>query len=247
MAARRWWQRIRADSRGFGWKLGAAAVVGVGIATAIGWRTLGADDRTTEIDRVSIAARAAELEGENASLRSEATKLRTRNSELESELAMARSAQDATTKQTADLSAENVELKEQAAFLHQLVGEAGTKQGLAIARLAVERQADDLWRYSLLVVRGGSPRDEFAGRLVLQATLQGPEAAGEATELLTLPDAQPDTEAGLKLAFKHYQRVEGSFRVPPGARVTALEARVFDSRGGSPRAVRTLQSGLGNP
>lgn len=243
----RGWRRLLGGPPSIGWKRGAAAVAAVAIATAIGWRVLVGDDRGREIDRADAAARAAELAADNVSLRSEATRLRTRNSELESELAMTRSAQEAMAKQTADLSAENTGLKEQAAFLHQLVGEAGTKQGLAIARLAVERQADDLWRYSLLIVRGGSPRDEFAGRLVLQATLQGPEAAGEATELLTLPDAQPDTAAALELAFRYYQRVEGSFRVPPGARVTALEARVFDRRGGSPRAVRTLQNGVANP
>ena len=54
-----------------------------------------------------------------------------------SRFAIARSAQEAMAKQTADLSAEIAELKEQAAFLHQLVGEAGPKQGLSIARLAV--------------------------------------------------------------------------------------------------------------
>ena len=242
-----WWRRIRGNPRTAGRKVGAAVVAAVAIAVAIGWSMLAADRSGRETDDANVSARAAELEADNASLRSEAARLRTRISELESELAIAHSAQDAMTKQTADLSAEIAELKEQAAFLHQLVGEAGTKQGLAIARLAVERQADDLWRYSLLVVRGGSPRDEFAGRLVLQATLQGPEAAGEATELLTLPDAQPDTASALELAFRHYQRVEGNFRVPPGARVTALEARVFDRRGGSPRAVRTLQNGLANP
>jgi hypothetical protein len=241
-----WWRGIRGKPRSR-WTLGAATVAGVAIAATIGWPLLGADRDDSEIDRPGASARAVELEADNASLRSEATRLRTRNSELESELAIARSAQEAMAKQTADLSAEIAELKEQAAFLHQLVGEAGPKQGLSIARLAVERQADDLWRYSLLVVRGGSPRDEFAGRLVLQATLQGPEAAGEASELLTLPDAQPDTAPALELAFRYYQRVEGSFRVPPGARVTALEARVFDRRGGSPRAVRTVQNGLANP
>lgn len=243
----RGWRRIRGGLPSIGWKRGAVAIAAIAIAAAIGWRGLASDDDGRETGRADMAARAAELEADIVSLRSEATRLRTRNSELESELAIAHSAQDAMAKQTADLSAENAELKEQAAFLHQLVGEAGTKQGLSIARLAVERQADDLWRYSLLVVRGGSPRDEFAGRLVLQATLQAPETTGDATELLTLPDAQPDTAAALELAFRHYQRVEGSFRVPPGARVTALEARVFDRRGGAPRTVRTVQNGLANP
>ena len=80
---------------------------------------------------------------------------------------------------------------------------------MSIPRLTVERQSDDAWRYSMLVVRGGSPRDEFAGRLVLQATLQRADERAGSTELLTLPDDQPDTAPGLELALKNYQRVEG--------------------------------------
>jgi pimeloyl-ACP methyl ester carboxylesterase len=182
---------------------------------------------------------------DNAALRTEAAELRGRLSRLESELAMARGAQEATARQAADLASENAELKEETAFLRQLFADANQQPGMSMPRLSVERQNEELWRYSLLIVRGGNPRDDFAGRVVLQATLQAPSANTET--MLTLPDDQPDTAPMLRLAFRYYQRVEGTFRVPPGARVTALEARAFESGSGSPRASRSVTSGLTNP
>lgn len=229
------------------WGRGAVAAAIAALVVGMWWWGFDFGQLFGGVNRREIEARIAALEADNTGLRTEAIALRTRTSQLESELAIARGAQDATARQAADLSAENAQLKEQAAFLQQLLGDTNKVAGMSIPRLAVERQSDDAWRYSLLIVRGGSPRDEFAGRLVLQATLQGPEQGAGSTELVTLPDDQPDTAPALKLGFKYYQRVEGTFRVPPGARVSTLEARVFDSTSGSPRATRTLQNGLTSP
>ena len=107
----------------------------------------------------------------------------------------------------------------------------------------VERDSDEMWHYNLLIVRGGSPKDEFEGNVVLQATLapiQGAPAGLHGT-VLTLPDDQPEARPALSLKFKYYQRVEGRFRVPAGMRVTAVTARAFETGQGSPRATRTLQ------
>ena len=227
------------------WGRGLAVATLVALIAAMGWfgfdfgRVFGGVTSREAVDR------AATLAADNAALRAEATELRGRVSRLDSELAMARGAQQATARQTADLSTENAQLKEEAAFLNELFADASQRPGMSMPRLAVERQSDELWRYRLLVVRGGSPRDEFAGHVVLQATLQGADAG--AASSLTLPDDQPETAPILKLAFKYYQRVEGTFRVPPGARVTALEARAFEGDGGSPRASRSVTIGLTNP
>lgn len=229
------------------WGRGLAATLLAALVVGTWWWGFDFGQLFGGVDRREIAARVAALEADNAALRAEATALRTRESQLESEVAMARGAQEATARQTAELAAENAQLKEQAAFLQQLFAETNKQPGVSIPRMAMERQSDDVWRYSLLIVRGGSPRDPFAGRLVLQATLQAAGSGDGSTSLLTLPDDQPDTAAPLELAFRYYQRVEGTFRVPAGARVTALEARAFDSAGGSPRATRTLQNGLTNP
>ncbi len=115
--------------------------------------------------------------------------------------------------------------------------------GLQLQRLAVERDSEEMWHYSLLVVRGGSPKDEFEGNVVLQATLAPAPGAPPGTRgmILTLPDDQLETKPALSLKFKYYQRVEGRFRVPPEMRVTAVTARAFETGQGSPRATRTLQ------
>jgi hypothetical protein len=104
-----------------------------------------------------------------------------------------------------------------------------------------------VWRYSLLIVRGGNPRDEFAGRVELLATLQPIDRLESPPQVLTLPDDQPETAASLKLAFRYYQRIEGTFHTPSGTRVTALEARAFEYGNGTPRAQRGLQVGLSPP
>jgi hypothetical protein len=251
-----WWRRTRQQ---FGisaprmavrtqipwWGRGAAVALIAAVIAGMWWWGFDFGQLFGGANRREMQARMAALEADLATLRAEATLLRTRNSQLESEAAMARGAQEADARQTAELSAENAQLKEQAAFLQQLLADTNQEPGLSIPRLAVERQSEELWRYRLLIVRGGNPRDPFAGRLVLQATLRNADAGASTT--LSLPEDQPETAAALKLEFKHYQRVEGTFRVPPGARVTALEARAFERSSGSPRATRTVRNGLTNP
>ena len=228
-----WWGRV----------LGVATLVA--LVGAMGWFGFDFGRVFGVVTSRETAQRAATLEADNAALRAEATELQGRVSRLESELAIAHGVQEASARAAADLSAENVQLKEEAAFLNELFADANRLPGMSMPRLAVERQSDELWHYRLLVVRGGNPRDAFAGRVVLQAMLRGPEAGAEST--LTLPDDQPDTAPMLKLAFKYYQRVEGTFRVPAGARVTGLAAQAFEGTGGTPRASRTITIGLTNP
>jgi len=193
-------------------------------------------------NRKEIAAKLETLEADNATLRAESTSLRARNSQLESELAMTAGAQATLSKQALELMGENSQLKEELTFLQQLVSDSSKQAGLAIPRVTVERERDDAWHYSVLVVRGGSPRDEVVGTLTLQATVQPPPAGGSAVRpvVLTLPDEQPDSAAALKLKFKYYQRLEGTIRVPPGALVRSVTARAFEAGQTTPRATRTL-------
>ena len=116
--------------------------------------------------------------------------------------------------------------------------------GLTIPRLAVERDADGVYRYSLLVVRGGNPRGEFEGHLELQAVIS-PVAQGSesnATQTPTLLDDQADGKSPIPLKFKYYQRVEGTLRVPPDARLTALTARAYENGSPDPRVTRSLSN-----
>ena len=190
-------------------------------------------------NRKEVEARLVTLESELTRLRAESAELRTRASQLDSELAMSRGAQATLTRQASELQGENSQLKEEVVFLQQLFADANRQPGIAIQRLTVERERPEGYRFSLLVVRGGKPKDEFVGQLTLQVALQSEGGATRTTTLL-LPDEQPATAPAMKLNFKYYQRIEGTFEVPPGTLARSVTVRAFESGQANPRATRNL-------
>ena len=189
--------------------------------------------------RKEVETRLTTLETETTKLRGEAVELRARNTTLESELAMANGKQDALSRQAKELVSENAQLKEELVFLQQLVTDSKTV-GVQIQRIAVEPDGEDMWRYSVLVVRGGNPRDEFVGSLVLRATVSAASGSEAPHRVLQLPEDEPEAAPALKLKFKYYQRVEGRFRVPPGTRVVGMAVRAYESGSNTARATRAL-------
>ena len=194
-------------------------------------------------NRKEVQARLAGLEADAARHQSKALELRAHKTALESELAMNKGAQDTLERQTAELANANRELREELAFLRKLVLDSSKQTGIQIQRLSLEPEGAGMWRYRVLVVRGGSPQEEFAGNLVLQAAFApAPEAPpGTRSGTLTLPDDQPAAKAALTLKFKYYQRVEGRIHAPAGTRIMALTVRCYESGQGSASATRDLQ------
>ena len=224
------------------WRVVAGLVV-LAVVTGMWWWGYDFGQIFSGLDRSEIRDRMAMLESGNDALRNENAQLRARNMQLESELVITAGAQAALSKQAIELQNENSQIKEELAFLQKLVADSNKQVGLSIQRLAVERVRDDRFRYSMLVVRGGNPAAEFAGKLGLQVTLQPPAAADGGNGrpvVLSLPEDQPDLGAPLKLNFKYDQRVEGSFRVSPGAELRSLTARAFEDGQANPRATRSL-------
>lgn len=218
-----------------------AGVALVGIVAGMWWWGFDFGQIFGGFARTELREKVAGLESQNAELRTENEGLRATTVRQESELAMTAGAQAALSKQALELQAENSQIKEELVFLQKLFADSNKLAGLAIQRLAVERARDDSWHYSVLLVRGGNPKDEFEGSLGLQVTVQpAPGGASGARTMLTLPDEQPETAPALKLRFKYYQRVEGTFRVPPGGTVRAVTARAFESGQANPRAARSL-------
>ena len=194
------------------------------------------------VARRETEAKIASLESENGRLRSETAQLQASNTQLASELAMAKGAQSSLTKQALDLQGENSQMKEELAFLQKLVADSSKQIGVSIQRLEVERERDDAWHYSVLLVRGGNPKDEFDGHVTLQVTVQTAGVGGPTPRptILTLPDDDPATAADLKLKFKYYQRLEGTIGTPWGGIVRAVTVRAFETGQSSPRATRNL-------
>jgi Family of unknown function (DUF6776) len=250
LAAPLWWRRVRTH---FGisaprmavrthlpwWSRGALLAVLLAVIGGMWWWGYDFGQIFGAFNRKEIEQRLTRLETDASNLRAEATELRARNATLESELAMTRGTQEALTRQSAELSGENAQLKDELAFLQKLVSDSSKSVGLQFQRISVEPEGEDMWRYSLLIVRGGSPKDEFVGNVVLQATISGIDG-GEASRVIQLPEDEPGSARTLSLKFKYYQRVEGRFRVPPGARVTAVAVRAYEAGHGGARASRTL-------
>jgi len=187
-------------------------------------------------NRGAIEQRQAKLEAELTTTRQENARLRAKSAELEADLNVTRGAQSTLSREALDLQSENTQMKEELAFLRTLFSQSGKPGTIAIQRLAAERERDDVYRFSMLVVRGGKPEDDFTGQLSLSANL----AAAGHTSVLMLPDDQPETAPALQLQFKYYQRIEGTFRVPPGAQVKSLQARVLEPGQSTPKATRSL-------
>jgi len=141
-------------------------------------------------NRKEVETRITALETENAELRTQNTQLRGKAMQQESELAIATGAQASLSKQALELQNENSQVKEELVFLQKLVADSSKQVGLSIQRVVVEREREDAWHYSVLLVRGGSPKDEFEGHLTLQVTVQPVSAVGPAARptIVTLPD-----------------------------------------------------------
>ena len=187
-------------------------------------------------NRSAIAAKQAKLEADAATFNDENARLRAKVAELESDLNVTRGAQATLSRQALDLQNENTQMKEELAFLRKLFSDTGKPGTLTIQSLTAEKDRDDVYRFSMLVVRAGNPSDEFSGQMTLLANV----AAGGHSSTLTLPDDQPDTAAALKLKFMYYQRVEGTFRVPSGGQLKSLQARVVEPGQATPKATRSL-------
>jgi hypothetical protein len=221
---------------GWPWRAAAAAAL-VALVAGMWWWGFDFGQFFGGFNRKAIEAQLATAKADADKFAAEATALRQAHSTVESELAMSRGAQAALSRQVAELTQESAQLKEELAFLQQLLADSSRQVGLTVPRVAIERMADDRWTYRLLVVRGGTPKDDFDGRIALTLVLAQADG-GPMT--VSLPDDQPDEAGALKLRFKYYQRIEGTIRLPAGAQVRTVTVRAYENGHSAPRATRTL-------
>jgi cell division septum initiation protein DivIVA len=187
-------------------------------------------------NRSAVAEKQAQLETDLEQTKAENARLRTRVSELESDLNITRGAETALSKQALELESENTQIKEQLAFLQKLSSDSGKQGTITIQRMSAEPERDNSYHFSLLIVRGGNPVDDFTGQLSLHAGL----VSNGRPATLVLPDDQPEAAAALKLKFKYYQRIEGTIRIPAGSQLRTLQARVLETGQSQPKATRSL-------
>ena len=224
------------------WKA-AVAIVCVAIGAGL-WRWGFDPGQRDGFDRREIESRVETFAAAAAAAQREAEALRGQNLQLQSDLAITSGLQATLQKQQADLRQESAQIKDELAFFQQFFADSTKVPGVGIQRIAIDGNRSDVVRFSVLMVRGGATKADFEGELTLQAELVPlPTAAvnaGSRPVTFSLPGDAPETALPLKLKFKYYQRVEGTFRVPAGYQVHTVIARAYESGVASPRATRTL-------
>lgn len=153
----------------------------------------------------------------------------------ESRLKVEHSAQEQVRVQVKMLEDENARLKGDLAFFESLLPMPADAKGVVIRSFRVQPDAEpNSLRYRLLVQQSGRPERDFVGDVTLTINLQ----EGGRPVVLQLPDPAMPSAGPAPLSFRHYQRLEGNFTVPAGAKVRSVLVRIRN--GGETRAQQTF-------
>jgi hypothetical protein len=221
--------------------VGIAMLLGVS-AASFAWiydagRRFAGFDRSEVQDELTVVRRALD------ETRGELERVRAIANAADSRVSIERTAQQNLAKQIRTLEQENARLKEElATFESMLSSEARSNtQQLSVYRFKVE---PDLlpgeYRYRLLLLTPTTRRErEFHGRLELVVNLT--EAGRSA--IMSFPEPGDAGANAFKLGFKYFQRVEGTFRVSPKAKVESVQVRVYEGNSAQPRATHSVTLG----
>jgi uncharacterized protein DUF6776 len=217
--------------------VGVAVLVGISAASAA-W-IYDAGRRFAGFDRTESESELARVKGDLEASRAELERVRAIANAADSRVSIERTAQQKLAQQIRVLEQENARIREELATLESMLSsDARANTLLSIYRFKVE---PDLlpgeYRYHLLLLAPGAHREkEFTGRveLVVSLTEEGRNA------MMSFP-GEADAGAGaFRLSFKHFRRVEGTFRVSPKARVGSVQVRVYEAGATQPRATQTV-------
>ena len=210
-------------------------VVAAGVSLALAAWIYDAGRRFAGFDRSEVEQELSQLRATTARLQEESRGLRAIADASESRLKIEQSAQSQLAMQVKSLEDQNTRLKEDLAFFENLTP-VGDK--VSIHRLRVEPDVlPGEYRYRLLVLQAGKRDRTFQGSLQLLINVQDDRASGT----IVLPDkSSGGNSPPFKLAFKYFQRVEGTFRVPPGAKVLTVQVRVLESGSDQARATENF-------
>jgi hypothetical protein len=213
--------------------LGLIAVLSCSLALAA-WM-YDAGRRFAGFDRSEAEQELSQLRESVIKLTQETAELRASVNASESKLQIERAAQTQLGRQVKALEDENVRLKEDLAFFENLIPGEHRDNTLLINRFRVEPGAlPGEFRYRLLLLQGGRRDKPFQGNLQLLVTLQ----QGGKGAIITLPEE--GSAPAYKISFKYFQRVEGTFRVAPGAQVKMVQVRIFESGSSEARATQSF-------
>lgn len=176
----------------------------------------GRRELTAEIDR---------LKSELRELKAERDRLAAVTTAYEAQMKVERSAQEQLAAQVAQLETEANRLREDLDFFESLLPAGTGSKGVVIRSFRMQPEGEpNRLRYRLLVQQSGKPQRDFVGSVQMQVnfvqhgrnfTLQVPDPAGG------------EAARSLDLAFRHYQRIEGTLALPVGAVARSVLVRIL--------------------
>jgi len=201
--------------------------------------------RFAGFDRSEVEQELAATRGDIAKLREELERLRALANAADSKVAIERTAQQKLAQQIRGLEQENARVREELAlFESMLSSETAVAAPLSILRFKVEPDVlPGEFRYRVLLLASGPRRGrEFQGRLELAVGL----TEDGHSAIITIPgkaESEGSTGSAFRLAFKHFQRIDGSFRISPKARVGSVQLRVYESGTAEPKVTQSITLG----
>lgn len=173
----------------------------------------------------SLSAELRKLQQENDTLRTN-----TVNAERQSQVGLA--AQSDLAKQMAVLQDQDTKLKEDLAFYKSILDEGGTNGVLKLHSIKLNRGSQSgEYEYHILLAQSGRHDKMVQGSL--QFVMIDPKTS--AKQVLSYKGQQ-----AIKINFKYYQRIEGSFVVPASVDSPSVEVQVFEPKAGQPKLTQTL-------
>ena len=180
-------------------------------------------------DRRDLLARIDKLESQLREARAERDRFQAVATAYESQMKVDRAAQEQLARQVSALEAETAKLREDLSFFESLLPTPANAKGVLIRSFRVQADGEpNQMRYRLLVQQSGKPERDFNGAVELQVNF----THNGRPFTLHIPDPSPNAPRGvIELSFRHYQRVEGTFMLPPGAVARSVLVRILANNG----------------
>ena len=209
----------------------------MGVAGAVAWYLVDNSYKITGFNREEATAQITKLTGENEQLKREFELARTVLNERDGQLKIEKSAQSELAKNLGQIQEENASLKEDIAFLRNIMSSGNVPEGLTIANLKIEADAlPNEFRYRMLLTQGGQRKQDFKGKVQVVARIQ----QGTQQTAVSFPSDAEVRGQGGEIEFRYYQKVDGRFRIPQGAQLKSIQVRVLALPGYEVRSQKSV-------
>jgi len=203
----------------------------------VGWTTYDYGMELAGFRQSEAAQALARLNGEIRQREARIVELRSQVAAAERQMQIERATYGDLAKQVKLLAEENAVLREDLGFFQSLMAAGGKEGALSINRFRVQPEAlPGEYRYRLMLVQNGQRVKEFQGTLQFVLNLE----QGDRKFVLTLPQEGEANTKEYQVNFKFFQRVEGTFKVAPGAAVKSLQIRVFENGSNAPKLSQSV-------